>query len=153
MNISDHITLAEATKSQTATRLHISNEPTEEQLKNMIFLAEMIFEPLRELKNVPIAITSFFRSEELNSAIGGSSSSQHCKGEAMDIDADIFGTWTNGEIFNYIKDNLEYDQLIWEFGDDENPNWVHVSIKMDGSNKCMTLRAYKDHKRTKYMVI
>lgn len=153
MKISEHITLAEATKSQTATRLDISNEPDETQLKNMVFLAETIFEPLRELKNVPIAITSFFRSEELNSAIGGSSSSQHCKGEAMDIDADVFGTWTNGEIFNYIKDNLEYDQLIWEFGDDENPNWVHVSVKMDGSNRCMVLKAYKDHKRTKYMVL
>ena len=74
----------------------------------------------------PIKINSFFRSIELNEAIGGSSTSQHCEGRAMDID-DTYGCKTNSEMFNYIKDNLDFDQLIWEFGDDEEPNWIHVS--------------------------
>ena len=74
-------------------------------------------------------------------------------GEALDIDADIYGKVTNAEIFNYIKNNLEWDQMIWEFGDDEEPNWVHVSYKEAGHNRKQIKRAYRDHKGVYYKVI
>ena len=152
--ISDHITFHEATKSQTATRHGISNFPNEKQISAMECLAENVFEPLRAfMGNKPIAITSFFRSEKLNKKIGGSSRSQHCKGEAMDIDADVFGGMTNSEIFHCIKDNLEFDQMIWEFGDDENPDWVHVSYCSDGKNRNRILKAKKEGKKTVYEIL
>jgi len=86
----------------------------------------------------------------LNKAIGGSKYSQHMIGEALDIDADIYGRVTNAEIFNYIKNNLEWDQMIWEFGDDDEPNWVHVSYKESGSNRRQLKRAYRDSKGIYY---
>ena len=115
-------------------------------------IAEMIFQPLRSYVGGPIKITSFFRSPELNQAIGGSKSSQHCKGQAMDLD-DVYGYKTNAEMFDYIRENLDFDQLIWEFGDDNNPNWIHVSYvdKQENRNRC--LKAYKKNGKTKYMVI
>ena len=115
-------------------------------------VAKHIFEPLREWVGGPIKINSFYRSPDLNTAIGGSDRSQHCQGRAMDID-DTFGYKTNAEMYNYIKKNLNFDQMIWEFGDDENPDWVHVSYvsKEDNRNKC--LKAYKEHGQTKYRVI
>jgi len=122
--ISKHISIKEATKSNTAERLGIENFPDNDTLINMQALAENVFEPLREWVGGPIYVTSFYRSPELNAAIGGSIKSQHCKGQAIDID-DVYGNATNAEMFNYIKDNLEFDQLIWEFGDDNNPSWVH----------------------------
>ena len=92
----------------------------------MVGIATNIFEPLREWVGGAIKINSMFRSEELNKAIGGSSKSQHCQGRAIDLD-DTFGHKTNAQMFQYIKDNLDFDQLIWEFGDENNPDWVHVS--------------------------
>ena len=142
--ISKNITFAEATKSQSAIRLGINNEPNKEQIEAMKYVAENIFERVRaHFGNKPIAISSFFRNFATNKAVGGSQTSQHCKGEAMDIDADTFGGITNKEIFNYIKDNLDFDQLIWEFGTNNNPDWVHVSLTK-GLNKRQVLKAVKN---------
>lgn len=146
--ISEHISLKEATKSNTAQRLGIENFPNNDTLIQMQALAENIFEPLRQHVGGPIYITSFYRSPELNKAIGGSSKSQHCLGQAIDVD-DVLGQATNKEMFEYIKDNLDFDQLIWEFGDDNNPNWVHVSYNAAG-NRGNILQAVKEDGRTIY---
>ena len=148
MRISTHISYEEATRSATAIRKGIDNTPNNEQLANMTLLAFRVFEPLRAHYGVPIYITSFFRSTELNKAVNGSSSSQHCKGQAIDLD-DTLGGLTNRMMFEYIKDNLEFDQLIWEFGDMHNPAWVHVSY--DGEhNRGIVLRAERKNGKTKY---
>ncbi len=147
--ISKHITYKEATRSVTALRLGIENKPTEYELQNMELIAEKVFEPLREAINGPIKINSFYRSEELNKAIGGSSRSQHCQGRAIDID-DVYGYVSNAYMYYYIKDNLDFDQLIWEFGTDTNPDWVHVSYVDGDSNRKRCLLAYKDNGKTKY---
>ena len=148
MRISKHISLAEATKSNTAERLGIHNFPESSILINMQTVAENVFEPLREYIAEPIYITSFYRSPELNKAIGGSTKSQHCKGQAIDIDDVYSKQYKNVDYFNYIKNNLDFDQLIWEFGDDENPSWVHVSYKDINRNRI--LRAYKENGKTLY---
>ena len=134
-NISKHITYEEATRSNTAKRLGVDNTPDDKQLVAMKLLATRIFEPLREHFGVMIYISSFFRSSALNEAVKGSKTSQHMTGEAMDIDAHIFGGLTNKDIFNYIKDNLEFDQLIWEYGTSDEPDWVHVSYTSDKPNR------------------
>ena len=150
--ISEHISYKEGVHSNTAIRRGIENDPNDEQLANMELIAEKIFEPLREWVNGPIKINSFFRSVKLNKAIGGSSKSQHCHGQAIDID-DTYKVVANSDMYDYIKNNLDFDQLIWEFGDDNNPNWVHVSYvsKEDNRNRC--LKAYREQGRSKYMVI
>lgn len=151
MNISDHISLKEAIRSNTAKRLGIDNMPDNETLVTMQITAQHVFEPLRQHFNEPIYISSFYRCKELNTAIGGSSKSQHCKGEAIDID-DVYSKATNADFFNYIKDSLEFDQLIWEFGDDESPDWVHVSYSL-GGNRMRILKAIKENGKTKYIDI
>jgi len=150
--ISEHVSYKEGVYSTTATRRGIDNVPNDEQLSNMELIAEKVFEPLRKYVGGPIKINSFFRSVKLNKAIGGSNKSQHCKGQAIDID-DTFGVVANSDMYNYIKNNLDFDQLIWEFGDDENPNWVHVSYvsKEDNRNRC--LRASKSGGTTLYSII
>ena len=150
--ISKHISYKEGVYSITATRKGIDNTPNDEQLLNMVTIAEEVFEPLRSYVGGPIKINSFFRSPELNTTIGGSKTSQHCKGQAMDID-DTFGRMTNAEMYKFIKDKLEFDQMIWEFGDDDNPDWVHVSYVSEEDNRNRCLKAYKDKGKTKYMVI
>lgn len=150
--ISKHISYKEGVYSTTADRLGIDNTPSSYALQNMELLAEKIFEPLREYVNGPIAINSFYRSPELNQAIGGSSKSQHCEGRAIDID-DTYGYMSNKEMYEYIKNNLDFDQLIWEFGDDDNPNWVHVSYVDHDFNRQRCLKAYKEDGKTKYQVI
>ena len=150
--ISKHISYKEGVYSTTATRRGIDNIPNDEQLENMKLIAEKVFEPLRAYVNGPIKINSFFRCPKLNKAIGGSSKSQHCKGQAMDID-DTFGHMTNAEMYNFIKEHLDFDQMIWEFGDDDNPNWVHVSYISPEENRRRCLKAYKEDGKTKYMVI
>lgn len=154
MNISEHITLEEAIKSQTAIRLGIDNIPNEKQLENMKLTARLCFEPARQHFNVPIGISSFFRCKELNKAIGGSETSQHCEGMAIDIDADIFGKLSNSMIFNFLRYGVNFDQLIWEFGDNNNPDWVHVSFNKDNNRK-QILRAIKvkvgDSFKTQYL--
>ena len=149
--ISDHISEKESVYSRTAIRLGINNEPTEEHRENMCLLAENVFEPLRSYVGGPIKINSFYRSPELNKAIGGSTKSQHCHGQAIDLD-DTFGRCTNAEMYEFIKEHLDFDQMIWEFGDDENPDWVHVSyVGERNRNRC--LKAYKEKGKTKYAVI
>jgi hypothetical protein len=121
-----------------------------EQLEAMQYVATEIFERVRAHFKTPIAITSFFRSPTLNKAIGGSTTSQHCKGEAIDMDADVFGGVTNKHIFDFVKDNLDFDQLIWEFGTSKNPDWVHVSI-VKGLNKRQILKAVNTNGKTQYI--
>jgi hypothetical protein len=115
--ISKHISEKEATKSVTALRLGLDNTPNGDSLSNMKLIAEKVFEPLREYVGGPIKINSFYRSTALNEAIGGSGRSQHCQGRALDLD-DIYGYKTNKEMFNWIKDNIDFDQMIWEFGNE-----------------------------------
>jgi len=152
MRISDHITYAEAIHSNTAKRKGIDNTPSQTQVDAMKLLAEKIFEPLRKWVGGPIKVNSFFRSVILNETIGGVSSSQHCKGQAIDID-DVYGYKTNADMYHWIQMNLDYDQMIWEFGTDMQPNWIHVSYvsKEENRNKC--LKAYKENRKTKYKVI
>ena len=152
--ISKNISYKEGVYSITANRLGLENKPNEKQLANMKTIAEKVFQPLREWVGGPVKINSFFRSPDLNKAIGGSKTSQHCKGQAIDFD-DNFGYKTNAEMFKYIRENLDYDQMIWEFGDDKNPNWVHVSYVSPEANRQRCLKAYRnpDSRSTKYKVI
>ena len=152
MKISDHITYAEAIHSNTAKRKGIDNTPSEAQVTAMKLLAEKVFEPLRKWVGGPIKVNSFFRSEALNESIGGASSSQHCKGQAIDID-DVYGKKTNADMYHWIQTNLDYDQMIWEFGTDMQPNWIHVSYVSEEKNRNKCLKAYKEHGSTKYKVI
>ena len=150
--ISKHISYKEGVYSTTATRRGINNTPNDEQLKNMELIADEVFEPLRTYINGPIKINSFFRCPELNKAIGGSGKSQHCQGQAIDLD-DTFGFATNAEMYSFIKEHLEFDQMIWEFGDDNNPDWIHVSYVSPEDNRNRCLKAYRENGKTKYMVI
>jgi len=150
--ISKHISYKEGVHSNTATRRGIKNIPDNEQLKNMETIADEVFEPLRAWVGGPIKINSFFRCPDLNTAIGGSSKSQHCKGQAIDID-DTFGRATNAEMYHFIKEHLDFDQLIWEFGDDDNPDWVHVSYVSEEENRNRCLKAYRENNKTKYKII
>ena len=131
------ISYLEATTSQTATRKGIENKPLDSDILNMQLVALRVFDVVREHFGKPIRVSSFFRSLNLNSAVGGSRTSQHVKGQAIDMQ----GTrgLTNKEIFTYIKDNLDFDQLIWEFGDKKNPAWVHVSYNSRENNRKQTL--------------
>lgn len=142
MNLSTNLTLKEFIKSNTATRKGIDNTPTEEHLENAKVAAKAVFQPVRDHFGIPIGISSGYRSEELNKAVGGSKTSHHCRGMAFDIDADIHGGVTNKEIFDYILNNLEFTQLIWEYGTDDEPAWVHVAYE-PGNLKKQVLRAVK----------
>jgi hypothetical protein len=149
MKISEHLDLSELIRSESAKRNGISNMPTEEHIANFKELAEKVFEPIRNNFRCPIHISSGYRSAALNKVIGGSLTSQHCKGEAIDIDMD--GTpngVTNKMVFDYIKDNLEFDQLINEF----DYSWVHVSYS-EGKNRGQILKAVKSNGKTSYVNI
>jgi hypothetical protein len=149
MQLSKNLSLAEMIRSESAKRNGISNMPTEEHLTNMKKLAINVFQPIREHFNVPIHISSGYRSLELNKAIKGSKTSQHCTGEAIDIDMD--GTKvTNKQVFDYIKNNIVFDQMIWEFGTDSNPDWVHVSYESSGKQRKQILKATKKNGKTVY---
>ena len=152
MNLTRNFTLSELIKSDTAIRKGINNNPNAEQMENMITIAEEVFEPLRVWVGGPIKINSFFRSPELNKAIGGSTKSQHCHGQAIDLD-DTFGRATNAEMYEFIRKYLDFDQMIWEFGDDDNPSWVHVSYVSEDKNRNRCLKAYKENGKTKYAII
>jgi len=153
MQLSKNLSLKEAIKSNTASRLGIKNEPEQWEINNLRAVAENVFQPLRDHFGVPIGVSSGYRSKALNRAIGGSKYSQHMIGEALDLDADIYGRITNADIFNYIKENLEWDQMIWEFGDDEEPNWVHVSYKAKGLNRKQIKRAHRTDKGVHYSIL
>ena len=152
MSISKHISYKEGVYSRTALRRGIKNNPNAEQMQNMVAIAEEVFEPLRAYVGGPIKINSFFRSPELNKAIGGSSKSQHCHGQAIDLD-DTFGRATNAEMYEFIKQNLDFDQMIWEFGDNKNPDWVHISYVSPQQNRKRCLKAYKEEGKTCYKTI
>jgi hypothetical protein len=149
MKLSKNLDLSEVTRSESAKRNGISNMPTPEHIENFKILAEKVFQPIREHFGVPIHISSGYRSKELNAKIGGSKTSDHCHGKAIDIDQD--GTSiTNAQVFDFIKNNLKFSQLIWEFGTDKNPDWVHVSY--DSKNlKCQILKAIKQNGKTVYI--
>jgi len=147
--ISKHVSYREGVRSRTADRLGLENVPNTEQLKCMKEIAEGLFEPLRKWVGGPIKINSFFRGEPLNTAIGGSKRSQHMKGQAMDID-DTFGYKTNAEMYHYIKDNLDFDQMVWEFGDEDNPNWIHVSYVTHRPNRKKLTVALRKNGKTVY---
>ena len=161
MKISNHLSLLEVSKSNTASRKGIDNTPHGEHLNNLISTAQNIFEPIRNHFGAPIFVSSGYRSEELNKAIGGAhkiikgeyvATSQHCKGQALDLDNDAVQYPTNKQIFDYIKDNLNFDQLIWEFGTEENPSWVHVSYRADKKNRGQVLKAVKQGGKTVYLL-
>ena len=150
MKLSEHLELSEVIRSESAKRRGISNMPTEEHIKNLKLIAEKVFEPIRANFRQPIRISSGYRSQTLNAAIGGATRSQHSTGEALDIDMD--GTaLSNKEIFNFIKERLQFDQLIHEFGTEENPDWVHVSYNANGNQRKQVLRAIKENGKTKYI--
>lgn len=144
--ISKHISYAEATR----TSVKIDNTPNEQQLKNMIRLAEKVFEPLRKWAGEPIRVNSFFRSVGVNAGVGGSRTSQHVALNGSAIDIDAMGEKTNSELFYYILENLEFDQLIWEYGNELNPDWVHVSLKKSG-NRNQALKVIRIDGRSKYL--
>ena len=153
INFSKHVSWKEGVYSRTAERKGLDNIPNAEQKKCMHDVAQSLFEPLREWVGGPIKINSFFRGKPTNTAIGGSKYSQHMKGQAMDID-DTFGHKTNAEMFHYIKDNLDFDQMVWEFGTeypDGNPNWLHISYVTHRANRKKLTLAVTQKGKTKYI--
>ena len=151
MKLSNYLSLAEVTRSDTAKRKGISNEPTAEHLENLKTIAVDVFDKVREYFGVPIFVSSGYRSAALNKAIGGSATSDHNLGRALDLDQDGHGNGvTNADVFKFIKDNLEFDQLIWEFGTDKNPDWVHVGYRK-GANRKQILKAVREGGKTKYV--
>jgi hypothetical protein len=151
MKLSQHLSLSEVTRSESAKRNGISNMPTEQHIANFKLLAEKVFEPVRVHFGVPIHISSAYRSIELNRVVKGSLTSQHCTGEAIDVDMDGSPSGvTNKMVFDYIKDNLEFDQLIWEFGTKDNPDWVHVSYESTGRQRKQVLKAVRANGKTTY---
>ena len=134
-NISKYISYQEATTSQTAVRKGIKNEPGDNELLAMQLVGIRVFDVIRDHFKTPLRVSSFYRSPELNSAIGGSSrTSQHVKGQAIDIQGT--GKVTNKMIFDYIKENLDFDQLINEY----NYSWVHVSYVSKEKNRKQILK-------------
>jgi len=133
MKISKYISYKESVTSQTAIRHNVKNIPSDKEILNMQIVGLRVFDKVREHFGKPIKVSSFFRSVELNNLVKGSKSSQHTKGQAIDM----IGTngLTNSEIFNYIKDNLDFDKLIWEYANKKNPAWVHVSYRIDAKNR------------------
>lgn len=155
MKLSKHLSLKEATYSATAIKNGLNNKPNIGQLEVLKALAVNIFEPCRKFCGGPLKVTSGFRGPQLNSLIGGSLTSDHCINDhntaALDLDCDVYKNSTNADLFNYIKDNLDFKQLIWEFGNDEQPNWVHVSWSTNAHfNKREILIAKRVNGRTVY---
>ena len=150
MKLSKNLSLGEFTHSQTAKRRGIDNTPTAKHLEAAKALAENVFQPIREHFGVPIFVSSGYRSDALNEAIGGSKTSQHSKGEAIDIDMDHRRGPENEEVFFFIKDNVDFDQMIWEFGTDTRPDWVHVSYNSDGDQRGQILAAKRNSKGKTY---
>ena len=152
MIISEHLSLSELIRSDSAKRLGVSNMPTAEHIINLKALAENIFEPIRAHFRCPIYISSGYRSAELNKALNGAKTSQHLKGEAIDIDMDGSSNGvTNAMVYDFIITKLDFDQVIWEHGNTENPAWVHVSYKKNGPQRHDILRAVLIDGGTKYV--
>lgn len=153
MLIGKYLTLDEVCKSATAIRLGIDNKPNQQQIMCLESLAKNVYDKCCEKFLVKIPISSGFRSKELNSRISNASvTSQHCLGQAFDLDLDgVLNGPTNGMLFDYIKNNLEFDQLIWEFGDNNNPDWVHVSYDITGRQRKNVLKAVKKNSSVSYI--
>lgn len=150
MKLSQYVSLSEVTKSDTATKRGIDNSPTPEHLENLKVICAEVFDKVREHFGVPLFISSGYRSAALNKAIGGSATSDHNLGRALDLDQDFRGNGvTNKQVFDYIRQNLDFDQLIWEFGSNDNPDWVHVGYRK-GANRKQVLRAKKVGSKTVY---
>jgi len=149
MNLTKNVSLKELTKSESATRFGISNEPTEEALSNLQKLATHILQPVRDHFGKPLIITSGYRSPELCLKIGSTTTSQHTKGQAADFE---IGGIANKDLSDWIHQNLDYDQLILEFWkpEDVNSGWVHCSYKGEGQNRKQYLRAFTENGKTKY---
>ena len=155
MKLSNHLSVKEATYSATAIKHGINNQPNIGQLEVLKAMALKVFEPCRKFVGGPLKVTSGYRGPELNKRIGGSLSSDHTISDhltaALDLDCDVFGGKTNAELFHYIKERLEFKQLILEFGDEYNPNWVHVSYSTNPKfNKHEVLIAKRKGGRTVY---
>lgn len=146
MKISEHITLSEATR----TSHNVENIPDENQLNAMKLVAENCFEPMRKQYGKPMNVNSFFRNLTVNRLVGGSDSSQHVKGEA--IDTTTGNKADNKIVFDWARNNIVFDQLIYEFGDDVGPDWIHVSFSKT-RNRRQVLRAIKENGKTKYIAI
>lgn len=138
--ISEHISYSEATRSGKAKKLGLDNNPSKEILSLMKITAKAVFEPVRVFFNLPIYVSSFYRAPLVNLACKGSKTSDHPKGLSIDMDADYFNNGlTNAMIFWFIYQFLEFDQLIWEYGDNDQPSWVHVSYR-EGANRKQVLK-------------
>lgn len=144
MILSKNFKLEEFTRSQTAIRYDIDNEPNCHQIDNIIYLVKEILQPLREIYG-SIHINSGFRSDKLNGMIGGARNSQHCDGMAADINLPDMKS-----AFHYIAKGFDFDQLIWEFGDDDQPAWIHISYNKNGNRKEI-LKAVRENGKTKYI--
>ena len=151
VQLSKNFSLLELTKSQTAERKGIDNTPSPEHQENLKSLCTRILQPVRDHFNRVVSVSSGYRSPALCEAIGSKITSQHAKGQAADFE--IYGL-SNGELATWIKENLDYDQLILEFWSPENPNsgWIHCSHNSEGNRK-EYLRAYKNEGKTKYVII
>lgn len=152
MKLSKYVSLAEVTRSDTAKRKGIDNNPTPEHLENLKVICEEVFDKVREHFGVPIYISSGYRSAALNKAIGGSATSDHNNGRALDLDQDGHGNGVrNKDVFNFIKDNLEFDQLIAEGSNGSGDmNWVHVGYRK-GANRKQILIADFSSGKAKYI--
>ena len=151
MKLSKNLWLSEVIKSNTATRKGIDNSPTKLHIANLEYLAKKIFQPIREHFECPIFVSSGYRSKALNEAIGGSQKSFHSHGMALDLDMDGKSkTVCNMCVFNFIKENLPYTELIWEFGTTDKPDWVHVAIAKGREQEKNAKIAYREEGKTKY---
>lgn len=153
MKLTKNFSLEELTRSNTAERKGINNSPTAEHIHNLAMLCESILQPLRDKIGRSIRVNSGYRSEKLNNAIGGSKTSEHSFGKAADIKLVIDGENKSEILYlSIIEMGIPFRQLIWEFGDEETPSWVHVSFDVN-DNKKQKLRAYKEGKKTKYSTV
>ena len=153
MKLTKNFSLEELTRSDTAERKGIDNSPTAEHIHNLAALCENVLQPLRDKIKHSIRVTSGYRSEKLNNAIGGSKTSEHSFGKAADIKLIIDGENKSEILYLAILEmGIPFRQMIWEFGDEETPSWVHISFNKD-DNKKQTLRAYKENNKTKYSTI
>lgn len=149
MNLSSNFSLKELTVSETATRKGLDNTPNEEVISNLKTLAETILQPIREHYGKSVRVNSGYRSPEVNASVGGSKTSDHCKGQAADIEIDGVA---NGDLAKYIVDNFKFTQVILEFYTQGVPDsgWVHVSYDADNL-KCQVLTATKQNGKTVYL--
>ena len=151
MKLSKNLTYKEAITSKTAENLGISNDMTKEHLINAVYLAIKVFQPIRDHFKKPIRVHSLYRGHEVNTAINGAKGSQHLKGEAIDIDVDMYDyDFNNYDVFKWVINNLDFDQIIYEFGDGVQNNWTHISYTRHRTNRKRITMAHKVSGKTHY---